>query len=423
VPVAVHPEVRVQHAAVVEHEVLVLAEALHRGHAAADELRGDRVGQGAPRHGVMRAHHDEAPADHGGPEAADRGLDFGELGHGERCDDACSAARRKSVARPGRRPRLRAPPAVVPAMARQQSLKHEYEVYVERAIEEFKDSVPRSHLLSLGDEAVAALNAEAQTTLTEMVLWEEVDRIIARRLQLPSYATWRRRRLRRLAELRRPERWGLAPDGVLACALRDAAGEHVLFASADADEATLFSAALGCNVTALTLEPSALDRMFAEADEAGIGAQVRGCVCALGGWEPDVPLRAVVCAGDAFDAVAEGRARHGGRRAAAGHPRGGRAPAAWTPEPAGDRDVRRVARVVQRLGGHHRVDLRPAGALHHVRGAAGGRPRRLGPGPRSSSQATAEPEARCPTSGARSRRSPGAAPPTGSFRGAGGTVR
>jgi hypothetical protein len=171
-------------------------------------------------------------------------------------------------------------------MARQQSLKHEYEVYVERAIEEFKDSVPRSHLLSLGDEAVAALNAEAQTTLTEMVLWEEVDRIIARRLQLPTYATWRRRRLRRLAELRRPERWGLAPDGVLACALRDAAGEHVLFASADADEATLFSAALGCNVTALTLEPSALDRMFAEADEVGIGAQVRGCVCALGGWSP-----------------------------------------------------------------------------------------------------------------------------------------
>jgi hypothetical protein len=190
-------------------------------------------------------------------------------------------------------------------MAKQRSLKHEYALYLERAIEEFKDSVPRSALLALGDEAVAALGAQAQTTLTEMVLWEEVDRIIASRLKLPSYATWRRRRLQRLAELRRPERWGLAPDGALACALRAAAGEHVLFAGgAGTEDATLFSAALGCNVTALTLEPATLERMFAAADDAGVGSQVRGCVCPLGAWAPDVPLRAVVCGPDAFDALA-----------------------------------------------------------------------------------------------------------------------
>ena len=190
-------------------------------------------------------------------------------------------------------------------MAKQRSLKNEYELYLEHEVETFKYSVPRSALLALGDEAVAALGAEQQTTLTEMVLWEEVDRIIARRLKLPSYATWRRRRLRRLADLRRPERWGLAPDGALTRALRDAVGEHVLFADGGTgvDDATLFSAALGCNVTALTLEPTELDRMFAAADEAGVGSQVRGCVCPLGGWAPDVPLRAVVCAADVFDAL------------------------------------------------------------------------------------------------------------------------
>jgi hypothetical protein len=190
-------------------------------------------------------------------------------------------------------------------MAKQRSLKHEYELYLERAIEEYKDSVPRSALLALGDEAVAALGAQQQTTLTEMVLWEEVDRLIASRLKLPTYATWRRRRLRRLAELRRPERWGLAPDGALARALREAAGEHVLCAGgAGTEDATLFSAALGCSVTTLTLEESVLDRMFAAADEAGVGSQVRGCVCPLGAWSPDVPLRAVVCGPDAFDALA-----------------------------------------------------------------------------------------------------------------------
>jgi hypothetical protein len=64
-------------------------------------------------------------------------------------------------------------------MAKQRSLKHEYELYVEHELETYKDSVPRSALLALGDEAVAALGAQAQTTLTEMVLWEEVDRLIA----------------------------------------------------------------------------------------------------------------------------------------------------------------------------------------------------------------------------------------------------
>jgi len=186
-------------------------------------------------------------------------------------------------------------------MAKQRSLKHEYELYMEREIETFKDSVPRSALLAIGDEAVAALGAAPQMTLTEVVLWEEVDRIIARRLKLPRYATWRRRRLRNLALLRRPEHWGLAPDGPLARTLREAAGQHVLLAGAGAEEATLFSAALGCSVTALTPEPEALERVFAAADQAGVGSQVRGCVCDLGAWEPDVPLRAVVCAADAFE--------------------------------------------------------------------------------------------------------------------------
>ena len=69
-----------------------------------------------------------------------------------------------------------------------------------------------------------------------MVLWEEVDRIIARRLRLPSYATWRRRRLKVLAELRRPEHWGLHADSPLARALRSAEGEHVLLAGVDGRE-------------------------------------------------------------------------------------------------------------------------------------------------------------------------------------------
>jgi hypothetical protein len=181
------------------------------------------------------------------------------------------------------------------------SLKHEYELYVEREIEEYKDSISRSVLLSIGDEAVAALRAQAQTTLTEMVLWEEVDRIVARRLRLPTYRTWRQRRMKMLAEYRRPEHWGLAPNGVLARELgAHADGGHVLLAGYASEAPAMYSAAHGCAVTALDGEPDAVERVILAAEEAGLTERVRGCVSDLGQWAPDVALRVVACTPAAF---------------------------------------------------------------------------------------------------------------------------
>src|SRR5687768_1404439 len=163
------------------------------------------------------------------------------------------------------------------------SLKHEYELYVEREIEDYKDSVSRSVLLAIGDEAVAALRAQQQTTLTEMVLWEEVDRIIARRLRLPSYATWRRRRLKMLAEYRRPEHWGISPSSALARELSASApGAHVLLAGLDDERAAIYSAAHGCAVTALGQVEETLERVMHAAEVAGLTRLVRGCVTDLG---------------------------------------------------------------------------------------------------------------------------------------------
>jgi hypothetical protein len=184
------------------------------------------------------------------------------------------------------------------------SLKHEYELFVEREIEDYKDSVPRSALLAIGDEAVAALRAEAQITLTEMVLWEEVDRIISRRLRLPSYSTWRRRRLKIIAELRRPERWGLLPNGPLARELRASEGEHVLVAGVGDEAAAIFSAAMGCSVTALDHAPDAVERVIVAAEQAGLGFRVRGCVGDLSAWVPDMALKVVVCSPAAFAGLA-----------------------------------------------------------------------------------------------------------------------
>src|ERR1041385_5398503 len=92
------------------------------------------------------------------------------------------------------------------------SLKYEYELYVEREIEDYKDSIPRSAILSIGDEAVCRLRAQEQVAFDEFLLWLEVYRIITSRLRIPTYTTWKAQRLKLLAEYRRPEHWDMQAD-------------------------------------------------------------------------------------------------------------------------------------------------------------------------------------------------------------------
>jgi hypothetical protein len=180
------------------------------------------------------------------------------------------------------------------------SLQHEYERYLEQEIENYKESVPRSVLLSIGDEAVAALAKEAQFTLTELIVWEEVDRIIARRLRLPSPTTWRRRRVKLIEELRRPERWGMTAEHALVRGLRETPKGDVLVAGDVDDSPTLYLAANGCRVTALDAEADAVDRVLHAALQAGLTDRVDARVGNLTSWSPDSPLFAVIVAQEAL---------------------------------------------------------------------------------------------------------------------------
>ena len=80
------------------------------------------------------------------------------------------------------------------------SLKHEYDLYVENEIESYKDSISRTALLKIGDEAVAALHSQTQFAMSELLLCDEVDKIIRKRLRIPAYNTWRRKHLKMLDE-------------------------------------------------------------------------------------------------------------------------------------------------------------------------------------------------------------------------------
>lgn len=173
------------------------------------------------------------------------------------------------------------------------SLKHEYELFVEQEIDSYKDSLPRSVLLGIGDEAVKVLAAQQQFALTELLLWEEVDRLIVRRLRLPSYTTWRRRRLKLIEELRRPEHWGLAENDLLVRAVYPSQG-NVLVAGADDESSALYLAANGCHVTTLTSELEALERVQEAAIGAGLSGRVNAVVGDLSSFRPESPLNAVV---------------------------------------------------------------------------------------------------------------------------------
>ena len=183
------------------------------------------------------------------------------------------------------------------------SLQHEYELYIEREIENYKESIPRSSLLKIGDEAVAALAEHSQLALTELLLWEEVDRIIRARLRLPTYRTWRRRRLKELEEMRRPEHWGLSADHVLVREVKPAPESRVLVAGAAAGESALFLAANGCDVTAVNDEAAAVLRVLEAAEAVGLGDRVAAEAGGLLSWTPREPLFAVVCSSDALTSL------------------------------------------------------------------------------------------------------------------------
>lgn len=72
------------------------------------------------------------------------------------------------------------------------SLRRAYVEWVEEQIEEFKERIPRSHILAIADEVVNELRVDAggQYQLTEILLCNAIDRRIFRMLRLPGYRAW-----------------------------------------------------------------------------------------------------------------------------------------------------------------------------------------------------------------------------------------
>ncbi len=180
---------------------------------------------------------------------------------------------------------------------RTQSLRREYQEFILQRIEEYKEQLSRSELLSLGDDAVRELDAGpgGQLVLTEVLLLDHVDRIIKRRLRLPTFRRWREKHLKLRRAQQAPTHWGLPSDtplSWLAGSLED--DELALVVGNRAAPAGLLIAAYEANVLLIDQDLTGIEASESRAAAEALGQRFHTLVINLSGWFPDVNPNLVV---------------------------------------------------------------------------------------------------------------------------------
>jgi hypothetical protein len=167
------------------------------------------------------------------------------------------------------------------------SLRSEYDQFIEQRIEEYKDSLPRADILSIGDEAMQELSGALQLQLTEVVLRDQVDAIIRRRLKLPSFRRWREKHLLLRAAQVQPGHWGLtAHDPVVALSDVIEDQDPVLVIGAADGACPLFLAAHGATVHVCDPDIAAVYGLESRAVTEQLGALIECSVIQLERFQP-----------------------------------------------------------------------------------------------------------------------------------------
>ena len=178
-----------------------------------------------------------------------------------------------------------------PARRLPRSLKQEYQEFILQRLEEYKNTVPRSELLQIGDEAVRELQASAQDQylLTEVLLLEHVDRIIARRLRLPSFPRWKQKHRALREAQREPTHWGFdRAHPLVPWAERLEPGDLVVVLGAAALPEALFLAAHDAEVFLLDQDLGAVEAAEGRAVTEQLAGVFQALVINFGSWFPDL---------------------------------------------------------------------------------------------------------------------------------------
>lgn len=177
------------------------------------------------------------------------------------------------------------------------SLKQEYEEFILQRIEEFKDQISREELLAIADEAVRELEmgAEEQLVLTEVLLLEHVDRLIIRRLRLPTYRRWRNRHVRLRRAQKQPTHWGLDPATPLAKLVEGVEEDDVvLVVGAAHAPAAFFFAAHDVSVLLIDPELPAVEAAETRAAAESVATRFQAVVVSFEAWFPEVAPALVI---------------------------------------------------------------------------------------------------------------------------------
>ena len=124
-----------------------------------------------------------------------------------------------------------------------------------------------------------------------MLLLEHVDRIIMRRLRLPTFQRWSRTHRALRAAQREPTHWELdAGTPLVHWARRLEPGDAAVVIGAPALAAALFVAAHDVEVLLLDQELSAVEAAEARAVSEQLAGRFHALVVQFGSWMPDVPV-------------------------------------------------------------------------------------------------------------------------------------
>ncbi|MDP3911764.1 MAG: hypothetical protein Q8Q14_15375 [Gemmatimonadales bacterium] len=202
-------------------------------------------------------------------------------------------------------------PGTSPTRRPPRSLKQEYQEFILQRLEEYKNGLPRERLLEIGDEAVRELQTSAQDQylLTEVLLLEHVDRIIAGRLRLPSFPRWRQKHRALREAQREPTHWGLErTHPVVTWASRLEPGDLVVVLGASALSEALFLAAHDAEVFLLDQDLGAVEAAEGRAVNEQLAATFQALVITYGSWFPDLsPTLVAIAAGSLAQVRAKDR--------------------------------------------------------------------------------------------------------------------
>jgi hypothetical protein len=193
----------------------------------------------------------------------------------------------------GRRARRRAPI----------SLQQQYQQYLMQRIEAYKHSLSRNELMKLAADATTEMAGalEGQLVLTEVLVLESVDRLIMKRLKLPSYKRWRTHFQGIRESQREPTRWGIgAHHPVVRLLPRVEPGDRALLVGAETGPLACLLAAHDMQVTFIAADLARVEALELELASEALGENVEAYVVQLGnGWLPTLDGPAHLVAIDA----------------------------------------------------------------------------------------------------------------------------